>query len=76
MVRHFIMSYRLHILRQNHSDTKIIDIAIFDGKKPPDHLSFINLIQIRIVQLRKLQVRFYLFLIKKVYLKLKKRGSF
>ncbi len=34
MVRHFIMSYRLHTLRQNHSDTKIIDIAIYDGKKP------------------------------------------
>ena len=34
MVRHFIMSYLLHILRQNHSDTKIIDISIFYGKKP------------------------------------------
>ena len=34
MVRHFIMSYRLYNLRQQHSDTKIIDIAIFEGKKP------------------------------------------
>jgi len=34
MVRHFIVSYRLHTLRENHSDTKIIDIAIFDGKNP------------------------------------------
>ena len=34
MVRHFIMSYRLYTLREKHSDTKIIDIAIFDGKKP------------------------------------------
>tara|TARA_B100001996_G_C18608963_1_gene572927 strand:- start:721 stop:1248 length:528 start_codon:yes stop_codon:yes gene_type:complete len=34
MVRHFIMSYRLHNLRQKHSDTKIIDIAIFEGKRP------------------------------------------
>ena len=34
MVRHFIMSYRLYNLRQKHSDTKIIDIAIFEGKKP------------------------------------------
>ena len=28
MVRHFIMSYRLYTLREDHSDTKIIDIAI------------------------------------------------
>ena len=34
MVRHFIMSYRLYTLREDHSDTKIIDIAIFDGKSP------------------------------------------
>ena len=34
MVRHFIMSYRLYTLREDHSDTKIIDIAIFDGKNP------------------------------------------
>jgi hypothetical protein len=34
MVRHFIMSYRLYTLREKHSDTKIIDIAIFDGSKP------------------------------------------
>ena len=34
MVRHFIMSYRLYTLREKHSDTKIIDIAIFDGQKP------------------------------------------
>ena len=34
MVRHFIMSYRLYTLREKHSDTKIIDVAIFDGKKP------------------------------------------
>jgi hypothetical protein len=34
MVRHFIMSYRLYNLRQQHSDTKIIDVAIFEGKKP------------------------------------------
>ena len=34
MVRHFIMSYRLYTLRENHSDTKIIDIAVFDGKNP------------------------------------------
>ena len=34
MVRHFIMSYRLYTLRENHSETKIIDIAIFDGKNP------------------------------------------
>ena len=31
MVRHFIMTYRLYTLREKHSDTKIIDIAIFDG---------------------------------------------
>ena len=34
MVRHFIMSYRLYTLREKHSDTKIIDIAIFDGSLP------------------------------------------
>ena len=34
MVRHFIMSYRLYTLREKHSDTKIIDIAIFDGSSP------------------------------------------
>ena len=34
MVRHFIMSYRLYTLREKHSDTKIIDIAIFEGKNP------------------------------------------
>lgn len=34
MVRHFIMSYRLYTLRAEHSDTKIIDVAIFDGKNP------------------------------------------
>jgi hypothetical protein len=34
MVRHFIMSYRLYTLREKHSDTKIIDIAIFEGKSP------------------------------------------
>ena len=34
MVRHFIVSYRLYTLREEHSDTKIIDIAIFDGKNP------------------------------------------
>ena len=34
MARHFIMSYRLYTLREKHSDTKIIDIAIFDGQKP------------------------------------------
>ena len=34
MVRHFIMSYRLYTLREDHSNTKIIDIAIFDGKSP------------------------------------------
>jgi len=34
MVRHFIMSYRLYTLREKHSDTKIIDIAIFDGQNP------------------------------------------
>ena len=34
MVRHFIMSYRLYTLREKHSDTKIIDVAIFDGRSP------------------------------------------
>ena len=34
MVRHFIMTYRLYTLREKHSDTKIIDIAIFDGSSP------------------------------------------
>ena len=34
MVRHFIMSYRLYTLREEHSDTKIIDIAIFEGNSP------------------------------------------
>jgi len=34
MVRHFIVSYRIYTLREDHSDTKIIDIAIFDGKNP------------------------------------------
>ena len=34
MVRHFIMSYRLYTLREKHSDTKIIDIAIFEGSSP------------------------------------------
>ena len=34
MVRHFIMSYRLYTLREKHADTKIIDIAIFDGSSP------------------------------------------
>ena len=34
MVRHFIMSYRLYTLRKKHSNTKIIDIAIFEGKNP------------------------------------------
>ena len=34
MVRHFIMSYRLYTLREKHSDTKIIDIAIFEGSTP------------------------------------------
>ena len=34
MVRHFIMSYRLYTLREKHSETKIIDIAVFDGKSP------------------------------------------
>ena len=28
------MSYRLYTLREKHSDTKIIDIAIFEGKNP------------------------------------------
>ena len=28
------MSYRLYTLREKHSDTKIIDIAIFDGSSP------------------------------------------
>ncbi|MEC7168865.1 MAG: hypothetical protein VXV90_00360, partial [Pseudomonadota bacterium] len=32
MVRHFIMTYRLYTLREKHSETKIIDIAVFDGK--------------------------------------------
>ena len=34
MVRHFIMTYRLYTLREKHSDTKIIDIAIFEGQRP------------------------------------------
>jgi len=34
MVRHFIMTYRLYTLREKHSETKIIDIAVFDGKSP------------------------------------------
>ena len=34
MSRHFIMSYRLYSLREKHSDAKIIDIAIFEGKSP------------------------------------------
>ena len=34
MARHFIMSYRLYTLREKHSDTKIIDIAIFEGNSP------------------------------------------
>ena len=34
MVRHFIVSYRLYTLREEHSDTKIIYIAIYDGKNP------------------------------------------
>ena len=34
MVRHFITSYRLYTLREKHSDTKIIDIAIFEGQRP------------------------------------------
>ena len=34
MVEHFIMSYRLYTLREKHADTKIIDIAIFDGSSP------------------------------------------
>ena len=34
MFRHFIMSYRLYNLSEDHSDKKIIDIAIFDGKSP------------------------------------------
>ena len=42
MVRHFIMSYRLYTLRENHSETKIIDIAIFDGKKPERSSKFYN----------------------------------
>ena len=42
MVRHFIMSYRLYTLRENHSETKIIDIAIFDGKNPERSSKFYN----------------------------------
>ena len=42
MVRHFIMSYRLYTLRENHSDTKIIDIAVFDGKNPERSSKFYN----------------------------------
>ena len=44
MVRHFIMSYRLYTLRENHSETKIIDIAIFDGRILKGHQKFIILI--------------------------------
>ena len=32
MVRHFIMTDRLYTIRDKHKDSKIVDIAIFEGK--------------------------------------------
>ena len=44
MVRHFIMSYRLYTLRKKHSNTKIIDIAIFEGSSPERSSKFYKFI--------------------------------
>jgi len=34
MVRHFIMTDRLLTLRNQHQDSKIVDLAIYEGKVP------------------------------------------
>ena len=47
MVRHFIMSYRLYTLREKHSDTKIIDIAILMVA----HLRFQNFINSKTIKI-------------------------